>query len=1005
MKKCVLAVFAAVAVVSAASGIPSAEEFGNPGKCNRPETWFHLIGANVSKEGIAADIEAIAKAGYGGIQFFHGYFKDGKDDLWPGVTNQIVCLSRQWDDLVAFTAKECKRLGLSFKLQNCPGWSMSGGPWITPSTAMRELTSMCVNVISDGERPVKAKLDHARDAPEPWRDYRDVAALAFPTPDGAEGVSHKPVKETLENNIRILEFAEPVTVRTVSLPSPREINHDHSYNPDAVVDVFCLDGSGEWKKIRSVAYPVGCWQDRVPFSIAVPATASRKWKIAIKSRYVVFFGFAKLSPLAMLDNWQAHAGWVLRGLSWNRNEGQNPSEWIDAEKILDVGEYLSPDGAFSGMLPKGKWTIMRIGHVNMGRRNHPAPPEATGWECDKLDPRGIEANFAGYAGRLAQGPLKGLVDGVLIDSWECQRQTWTWRMPEFFRDACGYDLKKKLPAVFGWIVGTPGDTAEFLLDWRRTIAGLVAENYYKRFADLARAEGLSVQYETSFGDVIPGDLMKFWKWSDEPMCEFWQPYANAERGGVGSYEFKPVRPCVSAAHVYGKRRVAAEAFTSFELTWNEDFKLLKDVANRHFAKGVTHLVTHTYTHNPRIGWKKPGSSFGNRIGTPFLRGQTWWRFMPRLTAYFARCGRMLEAGMPVVDTLRYLGDDCGPKPSEDEHFPAGRKLDYVNYDALSSRFSFKDGAFETPEGLRYAAIWVPEGTYLSAESEKLLKKFEKQGATIFRKSLAEFERMLDGRMARDFTVRGGGELMWYHRSDGKAHWYFVAAGKNGFSGTVDCRASGEASIWDPVSGEIREAVRDGAGVRLSLASFEAVFICFNSGAKALPARNSPHERVRLAGVWKLYQPVDAGGKTLELESLVPWWRIDGVGEASHAYSGTMRYEYSLEAPAGAVDGSCSAVLEFDRIESWAEVFVNGTLAGTLWCKPYRVDITGMLKPGVNRLEVDVTSTWRNRMIFDARQPREEDRVTWTIAGPEIADKYSDYGLVGHPWLCIEKTGE
>ena len=49
-----------------------------------PETWFHVIGGNASKEGIVADLDALHAAGVGGIQFFHGH-ADG--ELWPGVTN------------------------------------------------------------------------------------------------------------------------------------------------------------------------------------------------------------------------------------------------------------------------------------------------------------------------------------------------------------------------------------------------------------------------------------------------------------------------------------------------------------------------------------------------------------------------------------------------------------------------------------------------------------------------------------------------------------------------------------------------------------------------------------------------------------------------------------------------------------------------------------------------------------------------------------------------------
>ena len=102
-----------------------------------PETWFHFIGGNVSKEGVAADIKAIADAGIGGIQLFHGQF----GSKWPGTGEPIACLSPKWDDIIKFTAEECARRGIKFKMQNCPGWSMSGGPWISPRNAMRKLVS------------------------------------------------------------------------------------------------------------------------------------------------------------------------------------------------------------------------------------------------------------------------------------------------------------------------------------------------------------------------------------------------------------------------------------------------------------------------------------------------------------------------------------------------------------------------------------------------------------------------------------------------------------------------------------------------------------------------------------------------------------------------------------------------------------------------------------------------------------------------------------------------
>ena len=102
------------------------EAFASPRKFFIRKHGSITSGGNVSPKGITADLEAIAAAGFSGIQLFHGQF----GGVWPGTESQIACLSPLWDDAVRHTAEECKRLGLRFTMQGCPGWAMAGGPWI-----------------------------------------------------------------------------------------------------------------------------------------------------------------------------------------------------------------------------------------------------------------------------------------------------------------------------------------------------------------------------------------------------------------------------------------------------------------------------------------------------------------------------------------------------------------------------------------------------------------------------------------------------------------------------------------------------------------------------------------------------------------------------------------------------------------------------------------------------------------------------------------------------------
>ena len=156
-------------------------------------------------------------------------------------------------------------------------------------------------------------------------------------------------------------------------------------------------------------------------------------------------------------------------------------------------------------------------------------------------------------------------------------------------------------------------------------------------------------------------------------------------------------------------------------------------------------------------------------------------------------------------------------------------------------------------------------------------------------------------------------------------------------------------------------------------------------------------RVPLSAAWNLAFPQgwDAP-ESVCVASLQPWMAMD-LPAAAKAFSGTASYttEFSLDAlPAGA-----RAELDLGRVEMIASVRVNGVSAGTVWATPYRLDVTSALKPGLNRLTVEVTSSWFNRLVFDAGLP-ESARKTWTIKGPDKASPLRPSGLLGPVTLCV-----
>ena len=962
-----------------------------------PEAWFEFMGGNVRRDGLTCDLEAIKAAGFSGIHFFHVHRNEG--EVWPGCEKQIPCMSEGWFDLMKFYGEECRRLGLALTVQNCPGWSQSGGPWVDLDHCQRDIEMVRLD-FSEGakfclpEIPVKFSDKDS--------DWRDVAVLAFPAPEGdGKGDVLNPASVKKIDDSYVFHFDQPVTVRSFDMQPCDTWNVAYSYHQPWVRVNLEVGSSNGWRSVFAASVPTSNWRDYVlPLTFACGEETGTDWRVSIEYDYPIKnYRRPVLRSAARHADWQGKSARTLRSLLRAAPLGQTASAWVDADRIVDL------TGKNEWIVPKGDWTVLRIGHVNSKRVNAPAPKEATGWECDKLDPAGIEACFNGYIRRLNRGVLKRNMDAVLVDSWECFGQTWTPRMEKYFADANGYSLRQWMPALFGWIVESPEATEKFLYDWRRTIGDLITKNYFGRLAELSQEEGLKVYFETAFGDIVYGDLLEYWKYSDAPMCEFWVPHRTKAEGRVGSYAFKPVRPCASAAHIYGKKRVVAEAFTGSGIRWSEDFREFKDVANRHYARGVTHLAFQNYTHAPLPNALPPGGCLGGYNGTPFTRLQTWWKHMPELTSWMTKCEELLESGVPANDVLWYLGDAVDHKPDEGYAFPEGFRADYLNHDVLTNRLSVKDGLFTIPEGTAWKVLWVPDEYFMLPTTRRKLSELAKAGGKVVFGGKEDLVQALAS-MAKDVATspalgdEPSEDFMWLHRRDGRIDRYFVAAGTNGWSGKVTFRAEGVASVYDPVSGD-RYAWCNGS--TLELYPSQSVFVEFG-GEIAPETRKQKREVPCKFNAWRLSFPAGWGApECVTLAAPISWTDIPDFSSEARSYSGMVVYETEFDFEG--VAGIEKCLIDFGRVETIAKVHLNGMEVRTLWCEPYSCDVTDFVKRGRNRLKVEVTNTWRNRVVYDLNLP-EKDRKTWILYrknfSPSPESPLIPSGLLGPVTIHLEK---
>lgn len=81
------------------------------------------------------------------------------------------------------------------------------------------------------------------------------------------------------------------------------------------------------------------------------------------------------------------------------------------------------------------------------------------------------------------------------------------------------------------------------------------------------------------------------------------------------------------------------------------------------------------------------------------------------------------------------------------------------------------------------------------------------------------------------------------------------------------------------------------------------------------------------------------------------------------------------------------MLDLGEVRDAAEVIVNGHPAGTLLLRPYQIDITALVQPGENALEITVTSTLFNAMVL--REPR-----TFRPGPAENPSGLTSAGLIG-----------
>ena len=972
--------------------------FSDPPREAGVRCWWWWLNSNVTKEAITRDLTEMKAKGFSGAMIFDagGANQRGNAQVPAGP----LYGSAEWRQLYKHALKEAHRLGLELGLSIQSGWNL-GGPNVTPDFAAKQVVWSETRIQGPVEYNDKLPTGFTREG-----FYRDIAVLAYKNKD--------------ENS-----------------PGPQfEISASSSQDEYGPENAF--DGKSDTFWVSKGKKP------------GEGPTSARPESI------MVIFKEQKANPIQYLGlkSGTRELGGSAPDCRFLLNDYPSVPGEEDtlAKNVLDITDNMTADGTLRWSVPKGDWTVLRFGYTIT---NSHVSTYSGRWKGHVLDYLSRDA-FDRYWNEVVTpllddaGPLAGTTLKQLeTDSWECGGMNWSPGFAAEFKKYRGYDLIRYLPVLAGKIVESRDDSNAFLADFRKTLGDCVADNHYAAFAEYAHKYNMQIQPESGGPHAGPLDAIKNLGHSDIIMGEFWVPSPHRPKPVNRFY----IKQASSAAHIYGKKYVAAESFTSIGPHWDDVlWQSHKPSMDHEFCSGLNMIFFHTFTCSPReMGI--PGQEYF--AGTHVNPQVTWWEYSDTFIDYINRCHFMTQQGKFVADVLYYYGDHVPNVGRLKEDDPA-RVLPGYDYDltdeVILQQLEVSDGRIVVPGGVRYRLLVLPDHKVLSLEAMEKVEQLLRQGATVLGprperlvslvgggesrkrfKKLADLlwgktpdgpderkigkGRLIRGKTARqvlaadgvepDFEVAASKDRVfdYIHYMIGNMDVYFVC---NQTERTEDAvcrfRVTGKSpQLWDPLTGHIRQKAafsysKGRTAIPMRFGPYGSMFVIFTDESSIKSPRGVVNYRdykpvKTIEGPWRVeFDPKWGGPGQITFDKLISWTEHPSPGVKFYSGKAVYRSSFVFE---GEVSDEKQYMLDLGEVGDIgiAQAALNGHDLGVVWTRPFRVDITEVVKSGRNLLEVSVINSWRNRLVGDRGKPQSR-RYTKTNVTIQKTWRLLDSGLLG-----------
>jgi hypothetical protein len=910
-----------------------------------PGVYWYFMDGNISASGITADLESMKKAGIS-----HVLFLEVNVGVPRGATDY---LSPAWMDLFKHATNECKRLGIAMTLGIGPGWTGSGGPWVPLEQSMQDLVSSDTVISSSGNKaekinlalPVARKPYFGMKVLTPglkkeWADfYRDVAVLAFPLGEGDQkirGTDEKALyyREPFTSVAHVKPFIysplfEKDTIKGSVISKDRILDITSFLHSDGTLN--WLIPKGKWKIMRFGARNNGAVTRPAPVQ-GLGFESDKFDTVALNNHLNAYLGKI-LQEIGPLDSNAPGGLKYLHIDSWEMGS-QNWTPHFRQEFIRRRGyDPLPYYPVLSGNIVES----VEVSERYLWDLRQTCQDLVLDYHVKQVRKYSHHLNLGLSIEPYDMNPTADLELGSVADI----------PMGEFWSKGYGYNSSFSCieAASIAHVEGKTLVQAEAFTS-NRTEAWKQYPGSMKNQGDWAFASGINRFFYHTFvhkpldEKLKPGMTMGPYgvHWDRK---QTWWPMVEGYNRYIARCQYLLQKGTPVADILYLTPEGAPQVFLPppSAMTGNDT---IPDRKGYNFDGCSPGQLYKAEVKNHLLVF--PGGAKYSLLVLPAMKTMT-----PQL---LGKIRSLIEDGLTVVGIPPERSPSLVNYPSCDREIRTLAKEIWGDTKAplVTTVHSYGNGKiiWGGDMNLNGPNAHYPDYDYTA----KIL-------------AAAGVKEEFSCRDSVRYTCREAGDLDIYFVSNSTNHSLH--------SQCTFRTASGAPELWDPVTGEARglpefSKGENGTTIPLEFEAYQSFFVVFVKGAGKADSqkKNFPlwQKVATVSGPWEVSFDTTLGGPgKIVFNELEDW--TSRTGNGIKYYSGIATYLKTFDAPDLKIKRLNKKIyLDLGKVNVMAHVRLNGNDLGVLWTAPWTVEVTQFIKPGENRLEIQVANLWPNRLIGD-----------------------------------------